>query len=157
MDPATGSIHDIATFDGQEKGLGVVGRGWLDRQFVLIRSTRLYGDRASDVEILVTNGSGGARVVARITEVFTPTIQLHASRRMLYMTRREKGTHNIYALSLETGALTAVTQNAMPGVTFSGLQPTASHGVIGVREERREDIWLIQQTATPRSGSPAGR
>ena len=96
-------------------------------------------------------------MAARITNVFAVTIRLHASKRMLYMTRGDKGTNNVYAFSFDTGALTAVTQNAMPGVTFSGLQPTASHGIIGVREERREDIWLIQQTATPRSGSPAGR
>jgi hypothetical protein len=30
-------------------------------------------------------------------------------------------------------------------------------GVIGVREERRDDIWLIQQAPTPRPGNSAGR
>ena len=73
------------------------------------------------------------------------------------MTRQERGTHNVYALSLTTGRLTQVTQNALPGVTFSGFQPAGSRGVIGVREERRQDIWLIQQTETPRFGNPGGR
>jgi hypothetical protein len=50
-----------------------------------------------------------------------------------------------------------VTQNALPGVRFSGFQPAGSRGGIGVREERREDIWLIQQTAPSRTGNPAGR
>ena len=117
----------------------------------------LNEDISSDVEILVTDSRGGTRVAARITNVFAVTIRLHAAKRMLYMTRGNKGTNNVYGFSFDTGAVTAVTQNAMPGVTFSGLQPTTSHGMIGVREERREDIWLIQQTATPPPGSPAGR
>ena len=52
---------------------------------------------------------------------------------------------------------TQLTQNALPGVTFSGFQPAGLRGIIGVREERREDIWLIQRIATPRTGNPAGR
>jgi len=72
------------------------------------------------------------------------------------MTRLEQGTSNVYMLSLVTGALTPVTQNVLPGVTFSGFQPSGQ-GVIGVREESRQDIWLIQQTATKRPGNPAGR
>ena len=97
------------------------------------------------------------KVAGRVTNVFAVTARLHASERALYMTRSEKGTHNVYALSLTTGSLTQVTQNALPGVTYSGFQPVGSRGVIGAREERRDDIWLIQQTATPRSGNPAGR
>jgi len=50
-----------------------------------------------------------------------------------------------------------VTQNALPGVKFSGFQPFGTQGVLGVREERREDIWLIEQKTTSRTGNPAGR
>jgi hypothetical protein len=89
--------------------------------------------------------------------VFVNTIRLNPSQRLLYMTRAESGTHNVFTFSLDTGALTAVTQNALPGVTFSGFQPIGTRGVLGVREERREDIWLIEQTTTSRTGNPAGR
>jgi hypothetical protein len=75
----------------------------------------------------------------------------------VYVTRSEKGTHNVYAVSLANGSLARVTDNALPGITFSGFQPVGAQGVIGAREERREDIWLIQHTAPTRSGNPAGR
>jgi hypothetical protein len=82
-------------------------------------------------------------------------VRLHGSRRLLYMTRTDQGTENAFAFSIDTGVLTQVTDNQLPGVTFSGFQPSGQ-GVIGVREERREDIWLIQQ-ATSRTGNQAGR
>ena len=49
-----------------------------------------------------------------------------------------------------------LTQNTLPGVRYSGFQPFGQ-GTIGVREERRDDIWLMQQGTPPRSGNPAGR
>ena len=56
-----------------------------------------------------------------------------------------------YEFALDTGRLTAVTQNSLAGVTFSGFGPASAHGIIGVREERRADIWLIQQAAASAS------
>jgi hypothetical protein len=96
-------------------------------------------------------------VIATVTKAYSSTARLHPSERAIYLTRAEKGTENVCVLSLASGILTQVTQNTLPGVKFSGFQPAGSRGVIGVREDRREDIWLIQQTATPRTGNPAGR
>ena len=44
LDPVNGSVRDLATFDGEDKGRGIAGRGWLDREFVLVRTTRLHED-----------------------------------------------------------------------------------------------------------------
>ena len=161
VDPGTGSIREIANFTKDEKkdeiAQGIAGRGWLDQRFVLTRSIRpLNADRTYDLEVLVVDGSGQTRVAGRATQVYASTVRLHASRRVLYMTRSDQGTENAYAFSIDTGALTALTDNQLPGVTFSGFQP-AGQGFIGVREERRADIWLIQQVATPRTGNQAGR
>ena len=157
LDPASDAVRAIAVFTDKERARGLIGRGWLNRSFVLVRTIQTHEDRTVDLEVLVTNETGGARVVGRVTNAFAATTRLHASERALYVTRSEKGAHNVFALSLVNGSLTQVTQNALPGVTFSGFQPVGSRGIIGAREERREDIWLIQQTATPRSGNPAGR
>jgi hypothetical protein len=53
--------------------------------------------------------------------------------------------------------LKALTRNVLPGVTFSGFYPVGSDGLIGVRDERREDIWLLQASGTTRPGNSAGR
>ena len=144
-----------ATFVGG--AVMLAGRGWIDRRFVLTRSSRPPNvDRTYDLEILVVDERGQTRVAGRVTQVYASTVRLHASRRVLYMTRADQGTENAYAFSIDTGALTPMTDNQLPGVTFSGFQP-AGQGFIGVREERREDIWLIQQVTTPRTGNQAGR
>jgi serine/threonine protein kinase len=161
LDPGNGSVREIASFTRDDKrddiAQGIAGRGWIDRRFVLTRSIRpLNADRTYDLEVLVVDENGQIRVAGRVTQVFASTVRLHASRRVLYMTRSDQGTDNAYAFSIDTGVLTAVTDNQLPGVTFSGFQP-AGQGFIGVREERRADIWLIQQVAAPRTGNQAGR
>jgi hypothetical protein len=157
LDPETRADRVLVKFDSKEPILGLALRGWLDRSLILVRTVAAYPDRTADAEIVLVDSSGTLKTAGRVTRVFASTIRLHPSKRLLYMTRAESGTHNVFTFSLETGALTAVTQNGLPGVTFSGFQPIGAQGVLGVREERREDIWLIEQTATPRTGNPAGR
>ena len=149
LDPATSTVRDIAVFTPPERSSRIIGRGWLDRHFLLLRSTKSYEDFTEDLEILLATDGGTPRVVGRITGAFAPTARLHLAKRALYLTRVDKGIHNVYEFALDTGTLTAVTQNSLPGVTFSGFQPVAAQGVLGVREERRSDIWLIQQVAAP--------
>ena len=161
LDPGNGSVREVASFTRDDKkddiAQGIAGRGWIDRRFVLTRSIRpLNADRTYDLEVLVVDERGQLRTAGRVTQVYASTVRLHASRRVLYMTRSDRGTENAYAFSIDTGVLTALTDNQLPGVTFSGFQP-AGQGFIGVREERRADIWLIQQVATPRTGNQAGR
>jgi serine/threonine protein kinase len=157
LDPATGAVREIATLKGTDRGQSIAGRGWLNRQFVLLRTLRSHDEGTNDLEVLVTSDGVGVKVVASVTNAFVATAQLHAADRAIYVTRAEKGTNNVYTLSLDSRNLTQVTQNALPGVKFSGFQPAGPRVIVGVREERREDIWLIQQTATPRTGNPAGR
>ena len=123
----------------------------------MIRNTLRNDDGTYDVEVLVTDGRGGAAVAGRITHAFTATTRVDPSRRIVYLARSDQGARNAYAFSIDSGTLTALTQNRLPGVTFSGFQPLGTHGVIGVREERRDDIWLIQQVDPARTGNQAGR
>ena len=157
LDPDTGAVREITRFKGTERGQSLAARGWLNRQLVLLRTVRTHDDGTSDLEVLVTSETGGARVVANVSNAFTATARLHPAERSIYLTRTEKGMDNVYVLSLAGGHLTQVTQNALPGVKFSGFQPFGTQGVLGVREERREDIWLIEQKTTSRPGNPAGR
>jgi Tol biopolymer transport system component len=154
LDPLTGADRVLARWPRPAPGTGMIGRGWFDQRFLLIRQLAFNADGTSDIEFLTVGQDGTTRTAGRATHVFQSTARLHATSRSVYMTRLEQGTSNVYMLSLVTGALTPVTQNVLPGVTFSGFQPSGQ-GVIGVREESRQDIWLIQQTATKRPGNPA--
>jgi len=155
LDPVTGANRVLTRLPRPESGTGIIGRGWVDQRFLLLRLLRFNADGTSDLEFLTVGQDGTTRTVGRVTHVFHGTARLHAARRAVYMTRLEQGTSNVFMLSLDTGALAPVTQNALPGVTFSGFQPFGP-GAIGVREESRQDIWLIQ-SGTKRPGNPAGR
>jgi hypothetical protein len=52
LDPATDAVREIARFKGAERGQGIAGRGWLSRQFVVLRTVRANGDGTGDVEVL---------------------------------------------------------------------------------------------------------
>jgi serine/threonine protein kinase len=156
LDPATGIVRDVAILTGAELGEGVVSRGWFGSQIVALRYLRFNRDSTADFDVLLIANNRIQRV-GTIEHGFTATVRVNPSGRELYVTRVLKGLHNVFAFALETGQLTAITQNALPGVTFSGFEPTGAHAWIGVREERRDDIWLIQQTPPTRAGNPAGR
>jgi len=155
VDPDTNAVRQIAALAKDDRGQGVVGRGWLDRRFVLVRTVRSNEDRTQELDVLVTDDRGGTKLAGHITRAYASTT--HLAGRMLYVTRSEQGTHNVFAFSLDTGQLAAITQNGLPGVTYSGFEPAGARGIIGVREERRDDISLIQQVTTSRPGNQAGR
>jgi len=155
LDLATLVDRRVATLAGSFTG--TVGRGWLNGDLVIVQRVTLNEDLTSDVNVLVVSPTGQVRKAATIASAALSTIRLHPARRVLYVTRMERGVQNVYEVALGSGAVKALTQNVLSGVTFSGFCPVGTDGVIGIRAERRQDIWLIQQSDTQRTGNPAGR
>jgi serine/threonine protein kinase len=159
VDLKTGEDRVRATLPGPSVTSGF-SRGWIDNGagLVIVRRLSLNEDLTGDVEVRILDAASPATgtKVGIITKAFVATTRLHPERRVLYVTRLENGVHNLYEFSLATGQLKALTKNTLSGVTFSGFAP-AGDAVIGVRDERRQDIWLIQQSSTTRPGNPAGR
>ena len=73
------------------------------------------------------------------------------------MTRVSDGAHNLAEFSFRTGTMRTITQNTLPGVAYSGFQPVGADRVIGVRDERRQDIYLLQPPPASGPGAPARR
>ena len=122
------------------------GRGWLpDGRFVLTRIPGTYDDDSADVDVLVAAPGLVPAVAGTMPRGFHVTSRLDATRGRLYMTCVVDGVHNVYAMSLEDGRPVPVTDNALPGVTFSGIRPTPGGQLVVVRSERRRDIWLIEE------------
>jgi Tol biopolymer transport system component len=135
---------------------GIVLRGWLDGGLLVVRRTVLNDDFSGDAEVLHVHAATGAiRRIGAISRVHVATARLDAERRVLYVTRNDKGALNLYEYSTASGALRPLTRNTLPGVAYSGYVPLAAGTLVGVREERRQDLWLIQP-APPPSGNPAG-
>lgn len=155
-DPRGGGERLLAQWDGPITG--VFGRGWWRDRFVVVRRVALHEDLTADIDVHVIDPATGVVTRAgQVSRAFIATARLHAGRAALFVTRLDQGVHNLFELSLLTGALTPVTHNTLPGVTFSGFHPAGPATLIGSREERRQDIWLIQESRAHPSGSSAGR
>jgi Tol biopolymer transport system component len=134
---------------------GVTLAGWIDRSLVVLRRTRAHDDASADVEVLLLGPSGVFTLAGQLTRVFPGTARVDQMSRSIVTMRREGGADDAVAWSFAARSVRSITQNSLPGVTFSGFVPLANGQVLGVREERGQDIWLI--STQPRTGTPAGR
>jgi serine/threonine protein kinase/Tol biopolymer transport system component len=152
LDLGTGSDRTVSHFDGN-----TFLRGWTrsDAELVIVRQLRVHDDGTTDFEVAGVSPQGTMRRAGTIDHGFAVTTRLVTGRALLYVTRSVDGIHNLYAFSLATGAMHAVTENGLPGVTFSAVEPLAGGDVIGVREERKKDVFLIEATPSLARG-PAG-
>jgi len=141
-DLATGQQRELATIPGSFTG--VFGRGWLpDGRVVIVRSMEVNQDHTASVAVMLVSADGTVTTAGTISNAMTVTARLDAAHGMLYLTRAEAGVHNVYGFAIASGRLTQVTDNALPGVSFSGVRP-AGQSLIAVRNQRERDIWLIE-------------
>jgi serine/threonine protein kinase len=150
LETATGSVRSMLDLQG-----AAYVRGWLPGNggLVLVRAVEAHDDLSADVEVLVVSPAGVLRSVGRIDRAFLATVRLDPGRALLYATRSEGGVHNLYTFALNAQEIRRLTDNTLPGVTFSGLDSLGAAGIIGVRTERKSDIWLLDAAAGLRAGA----
>jgi hypothetical protein len=122
-------------------------RGWLknDAGLVVMSIGRSAEDLTAVIDVFVVGPESGVRRAATIDKGFFATLRLAPSRAAVYVTRSENGVHNLFTVPLSTGPLQRVTNNTLTGVTFSGIEQLVGDTVIGVRDERKTDIYLIEK------------
>jgi Tol biopolymer transport system component len=142
-DLVSGEQREIAKFPASFTG--AVNRGWLaDGRLVLVKSLQLNQDfNTATIEVLLVAPDGAVTTLGPISNAILVTVRIDPARATLYLTRAESGVHNVYAFAIASGRLTQVTDNALPGVSFSGVVP-AGNSLIAVRNQRERDIWLIE-------------
>jgi Tol biopolymer transport system component/tRNA A-37 threonylcarbamoyl transferase component Bud32 len=129
---------------GASRITGVYGRGWLrnDTALAVVRTVQVHEDDSVDVELLVSSPRGLERI-AFVTRARIVTSRLDSSGSMMYVTRNDKGLHNIYAIALPGGEAVPFTSNTLEGVSFSAVTPAGGDRLIGVRHDQRRTLWLI--------------
>ena len=143
IDLTTGAVRELATFPTG----GIYSRGWLpdDRGLLLLR-TGARGDESglSEVEILTLMKSGSVDAAGSIAQAYLGTTRYDSAKSVLYVTRSIDGIHNVHEYSLATKTLRQVTDNNVPGVTFSGMRPApaGSNDILVVRDARVRDVWV---------------
>jgi len=142
LDLDTGADRAMAHFEE-----GSYLRGWLknDAGLVVTSVKRVVEDGTAIVDVFVVGTEGGVRRAVSIDKAFFPTVRLAPSRSAVYVTRSENGVHNLFSIPLSTGTPQRVTDNTLTGVTFSGIEQLIGDTVIGVRDERKTDIYLIEK------------
>ena len=152
---ASGAVRQVGNLGAPATGSYL--HGFLDGNLVLVRRLNVHEDLTSDIEVLVSTGTSGFKQAGVVTNVFVSSTRLHPERRVIYMTRVSDGAHNLAEFSLRTATTRTITQNTLPGVAYSGFQPVGADRVIGVRDERRQDIYLLQPPPASGPGAPARR
>ena len=119
--------------------------GWFDndRSLVGLRFTA-HSDLTQRIEILSIERSGQLRVLGTVARGFASTAWLDAERETLYLTLIEGGAHNIHAFPLAGGKARRLTDNQLPGVTFSGISSLGDGTLVYARQVENYDIWMLQ-------------
>jgi Tol biopolymer transport system component len=143
---ATGHDRIVATIGGRSSDLSL--KGWSSRDELVL--TRRFTDVPEAewpvMEVLLAR-DGDTAPVARLVRAFAFSARLSASGDALLYSGTEQHAHNIYALSLATGASRRLTANQLRSVTFSGIEPLADGSLIYAQDDRRQDIWLSRTAA----------
>lgn len=118
--------------------------GWTSENAVLLLRTQSRGSMF-DIQMTELPMSGDARAIAFVGNSPVPAVRMDPQRSRVLLTRDDEGVHNIYGVSLRDGAVTRITTNESPGVSFSGIQPLSAGAIVFAREERKRDIWVVQK------------
>jgi hypothetical protein len=115
----------------------------------------VHEDSTAEIQVLVAGMMGALRTIGTVDRALIGTIRLDPARAVLYVTRSEGGIQNLFAYSLTNKTLRRVSENDLPGVTFSGIEPLGGGQIIGVRQERKSDVWLLD-SGHPEGGAAGG-
>ena len=128
----------------REAGASVYLGGWTNAGTLLLLRTHQQA-KVPDLQLAEVSMSGQRRDIASISGPPVPAVRVDRQRSRVLVTRDENGVHNIYGVSLRDGAMTRITTNQSPGVSFSGIQPLRADAIVFAREERKRDIWVVQR------------
>jgi serine/threonine protein kinase/Tol biopolymer transport system component len=151
----TGEQRSAATLEGRASA-----RGWLrdDAGVVLARASAFDEDFTAEVEVLVASATGTVRSAGVVDRTFIATTRLDPQRAVVSLTRLDAGIQNLYEFPLATGRLRRLTDNTLPGVSYSGVTPLGGGAWVAVRHEQRSDIWLLDaRPQAPNPGDSSGR
>lgn len=120
--------------------------GWLAPGSLVVARSTLNDDWSRRAEVLVVETSGTRRHVATIERTFPGAARLDPNRQVLYLTlvRSDDGCHDLGALDLKSGHLERLTDNQVPGTSFSGISILADGSILYSRHQQSQSIWSIR-------------
>ena len=129
-------------------GNAAVARGWLGdgSGVVVVRLHDVEDDFTGRLDVLIARSTGALSPVASIANGFVVTTRYDPARSVLYVTRREADRYNVFGVALTAGAREQrVTHDVTPEALTSGVEPLVNGAIVGVRYERKSDIWVVEE------------
>jgi serine/threonine protein kinase/Tol biopolymer transport system component len=145
LDLQTGSDSVIATEAAPDPFVFL--RGWTAGGSLLLLRTHPGPTGSFEIAAIDVSTAGARRPIATFGDAFVTTSRLDAAGKRLLVTRAEAGIHNIYSLSLADGRLTRLSDNQLPGVSFTGIESASNGAIVYSRPESRRDIWIARRAA----------
>jgi len=119
--------------------------GWLAGDTVLVALATNYPDSTQSLEFLAIDPSGKQRRLGSLDRAYADTAVLDPDANALYVTAvTSADVHNIVEIELTDGRTRVLTSNRLPGVSFSAFQPLPAGLLLHARQERSEDIWIVE-------------
>jgi hypothetical protein len=119
--------------------------GWSTDQALVAVRTRGRQTSGLHLEFTEYTLQGTRRVIGAIDDGVIPTARVDHAAGRLFVSRSIDGVQNLFAMSLSNGELRQVTANESPGISFAGVQPLTDGSIVFARDERKQDIWLVQR------------
>jgi Tol biopolymer transport system component len=119
--------------------------GWSTDNALVVLRTRGRATSGLHMEFTEYGLQGTRRVIGAIDDGVIPAARVDHGGGRLFVTRSTAGVQNLFAMSLRDGTLRRVTANESPGVSFAGVQPLKDGSIVFARDERKQDIWLVQR------------
>ena len=123
---------------------GLFFRGSMSPSGPLVLLRSLLQPEGPDAEVVAVLTSGSTRQVAMVKGGYAVTGHLDPAGGVVYLTRAERQVYNIVAVAIATGRINTVTDNQVPGVSFSGIQVARDGRVIFSRNDTKQDIWIMR-------------
>ncbi|MFZ2490925.1 MAG: protein kinase, partial [Thermoanaerobaculia bacterium] len=123
----------------------VYSRGWTRANELLVLLARVNVDWTEDLDVVFVSPSGAHRTAKLASSAFGGSSVLDRARDSLLMTTvGPDGVHNVDAIPLSGGTRQRITNNRVSGTSFAALEILGGQKVLLSKQERNDDLWLIE-------------
>ncbi len=137
-----------------ETGELVSCRGWTSNdQAVVVISQKEAAIPPATIELETVATTGQRHPAHRIDGVYYSSVRVDARQSLVYMTRLEGSSQNLFALSLISGSLERLTENRLSTISFSGVRPRPDGSLVFAIEDKKQDIHVHVARTSPAPGT----
>jgi hypothetical protein len=119
-------------------------RGWMDGHTLIYLGARANSDLTWHMEIFELATTGSRRLAGVRERTVLGTARFDPVSKTVYVTGVDRGIHNVFAFSMIDRGWRRLTDNEIPGVSFSGIDVSIPGSLVYSRQEKNQDLWVLR-------------